>query len=68
MSKIEFEVIAGGCGSGPCPTVYKTKDGRYFVQGYIVNKETSANFNLPNNEMLVEVDEALVQNIIDEPK
>lgn len=65
MSKLDFEVFAhNNCGSGPCPTVYKTKDGRFFVQGYVVPKDTAAAFNAPPNETLVEVDAALIENIM----
>jgi hypothetical protein len=50
---------AGGCLDGPCPTVYETDRGTLVVQGYVVDADTAAQFNLPRNETLVEVPKRL---------
>jgi hypothetical protein len=50
------DVIAGGdCGSGDCPTVYRTnKPGVVAVQGYVVKVAA------PDGESIVEIPEQLI--------
>ncbi|MBU0966979.1 MAG: hypothetical protein KKA54_11450 [Proteobacteria bacterium] len=74
-SKIELEVIAynnsGGpriCKGGICPTIYKSKDGRFFVQGVIVDSNITETINPPENETVVEVTEELLKNLIQNMK
>ncbi|MFE9535388.1 hypothetical protein [Streptomyces sp. NPDC006691] len=42
----------GECGQGDCPNVYRTKRGTFVVQG-----DTSAAFDPPTGEGLVEIPE-----------
>lgn len=65
MSNMKLSLYAdNNCSTGPCPKVYKTEDGRYFVQGYIVDNQITDGIDLPSGEQLVEVDQALIDNII----
>lgn len=69
-SKIELEVIANNsgddknCKGGVCPTIYKSNDGRFFVQGIHVDEDIVNEINPPKNETVVEVSEALLSNLI----
>lgn len=64
MSNINLSVVAStNCGSGPCPTVYKTDDGRWFVQGFVVSEEIKSKIDLPTNETVVEINLDLVMKI-----
>ena len=69
-SKIELEVIASnsgghrGCKGGICPTIYKSNDGRFFVQGIIVDENVVNAINPLENESVVEVSEALLKNLL----
>ncbi|MBB2940310.1 hypothetical protein FB565_000014 [Actinoplanes lutulentus] len=42
------------CGTGSCPTVYRTDRGTVVVQGYSIAPE-SAGINVPAGEQLVEI-------------
>jgi hypothetical protein len=42
------------CGTGSCPTVYRTDRGTLVVQGYAITAD-SANIDLPDGEQLVEI-------------
>jgi hypothetical protein len=53
-----------GCSGGTCPTVYKSSDGRFYVQGYRVPKDIVAQVDLGDDELLVEVDPTLIENIM----
>lgn len=46
--------LAGQCGAGTCPTVYRTDRETIVVQGYVVN-EDSAGVEVPDGERLVEI-------------
>ncbi|MBU2670644.1 hypothetical protein KOI35_44805 [Actinoplanes bogorensis] len=46
--------VATLCGSGSCPTVYRTDRNTYVVQGYTVTGE-NAGLDLPPGEQLVEI-------------
>lgn len=65
MEKLsEMEIIGGpGCGGGTCPTLYKNKNGRFFIQGYIVDKKEINTEQIPNNESIVEITEDLLKQI-----
>ncbi|MCA1606862.1 MAG: hypothetical protein LC808_10335 [Actinobacteria bacterium] len=40
---MELTLVAGGnCGRDDCPTIFTTDKGTIVVQGYVVDKETSA--------------------------
>lgn len=70
MKKLEVKVIAtnesesGTCTGGVCPTIYKSKDGRYFVQGLSVVRNEKDQFNLPQGEEIVEIHDSLLKNLI----
>ena len=42
------------CGSGTCPTVYRTDKGTLLVQGYTVTPQT-VGIDVPPGEQLVEI-------------
>ncbi|MET0415746.1 MAG: hypothetical protein ABW022_06970, partial [Actinoplanes sp.] len=64
MSEIDNAVHASGtptlehvvtlCGSGTCPTVYRTDRDTYVIQGYPVDG-AKAGIDLPAGELLVEI-------------
>ncbi|MET0415042.1 MAG: hypothetical protein ABW022_03350 [Actinoplanes sp.] len=54
MSKPYLEQIAGLCGGGHCPTVYRTDRGTYVVQGYTLDA-AEAGLDLAPGEALVEI-------------
>lgn len=61
--KLKLEVLASdGCSSGPCPKLYKSEDGRYFIQGY--NVDENVTIDIPKNENLVEVNKDLLNDIV----
>lgn len=47
-------IVTSLCGSGTCPTVYRTDRDTYVVQGYTVTAE-DAGLDLPPGEQLVEI-------------
>jgi hypothetical protein len=64
MSSSRVSLYASnGCGGGSCPTVYKTEDGKFYVQGYSVEQPAQIGVTLPSGESLVQVDEALIRAI-----
>jgi hypothetical protein len=64
MQGIVLSVFAnGGCNAIICPTVYKSSDGRYFVQGYKVSKNIVDQARLADNEAIIEVDPQLILNV-----
>ena len=63
-SKLEMFVSPTNCGSGPCPTIYKSDDGRFFVQGYLVPDNIKGQINLPETETIVEVNPELLQELV----
>ncbi|WP_127504054.1 hypothetical protein [Actinoplanes solisilvae] len=46
--------LAGQCGAGTCPTIYRTDRATIVVQGYVV-KDDSAGVKVPDGERLVEI-------------
>ena len=50
----KLTIVTSLCGTGSCPTVYRTDRGTLVVQGYTVTAE-SANIDLPAGEQLVEI-------------
>ncbi|WP_433831007.1 hypothetical protein ACQP2E_12375 [Actinoplanes sp. CA-015351] len=50
----KLTLLTSLCGSGTCPTVYKTDRGTIVVQGYTVTAE-SAGIDIPAGEQLVEI-------------
>ena len=70
LKAIELKIIAGVgpgggmCKDGVCPTVYKSNDGRFFVQGASAPQNVSEAANVPKGEALVEVPQALLENLI----
>lgn len=57
-------VVAALCASGSCPTVYRTADGAYLVQGRPVDPR-SAGLDVPEDEALVEIPESLLEQLRD---
>lgn len=49
-----FEVLAGLCGAGSCPTVYSTGHDSVVVQGYVVDGDRTG-VEVPDGERLVEI-------------
>jgi hypothetical protein len=47
-------LVTSLCGSGTCPTVYRTDRGTLVVQGYIVTPD-NVGVDLPAGEQLVEI-------------
>jgi len=63
---MKFEVIAkNGCGGGQCPTLYRSDDGRYFVQGNTVSPDISAEIreSVPAGEEIVELSAEMISAI-----
>lgn len=50
----KLTLVTSLCGTGSCPTVYRTDRGTLVVQGYTVSAE-QANLDLPAGEQLVEI-------------
>ena len=57
-------IVNDGCSSGPCPKVYKSKEGKYYVRGYIVSKQILEGLALPDDESLVEINIELLRNVV----
>ncbi len=57
----EVELSIRSCAGGKCPTVYRSDDGRYFVQGYKVGGEIKSLAPLPTSEDLVEISQELAE-------
>lgn len=51
--KLKYE--GGGCGPGPCPTVYSTEFRTYVVQGFVVGPKTKAELGVKPGQDAVEV-------------
>jgi hypothetical protein len=47
-------LIVSACGTGTCPTIYRTDRGTVLVQGYPVTA-AQAGVDLPPGELLVEI-------------
>lgn len=52
-AELGLELVTTLCGSGTCPTVYKTNRGTLVVQGYVVQPQ--AGVDLPAGELMVEI-------------
>jgi hypothetical protein len=50
---VALEHLATVCGSGSCPTLYKTNRGTYVVQGFVVGGDVGV--QPPAGETLVEI-------------
>jgi hypothetical protein len=51
---LALEHLTTVCGSGSCPTVYRTNRGTLVVQGYAVTG-SDVDVDLPAGELLVEI-------------
>ncbi|GAA0374049.1 hypothetical protein [Streptomyces blastmyceticus] len=57
-----LEKLASDCREGPCPTLWRTEDGRYIIQGFkVLDAERLAQLKLPENETAVEVTAELLE-------
>jgi hypothetical protein len=61
-SELTLRIIATLCGPGSCPTVYRTDRGTLVIQGSPVSAEV-AGIDLPDDEILVEIPEDLINAI-----
>lgn len=52
-----------GCGGGPCPTLYKSQDGKFYIQGYLVSDLVANEVNLAADETLIEINLDLLEDI-----
>jgi hypothetical protein len=59
---IALEHLATVCGSGSCPTLYKTSRGTYVVQGFMVGSDVGV--NPPAGETLVEIPAELLMEAV----
>lgn len=50
----KLTLLSSLCGTGTCPTVYRTDRGTLVVQGYTVTAD-QADLDLPAGEQLVEI-------------
>ncbi|MFD0525338.1 hypothetical protein [Paractinoplanes durhamensis] len=50
----QLTLVTSLCGSGTCPTVYRTDRGTLVVQGYTITAD-NVDIDLPAGEQLVEV-------------
>jgi hypothetical protein len=55
--------VAGICGGGDCPTVYRTDRGTLVVQGYLFDP-AAAGATLPTGEQMVEIPPELIADYI----
>jgi hypothetical protein len=51
----------GGCPGNSCPQTFGTEDGDILVQGYKLDAETAANFDLPEGETMVRIPRSLIE-------
>lgn len=55
----KFEVVhAGGisgCAGGTCPTIYRTNQGSYAIQGKKLDMLEKQSLGIPNDEDIVEI-------------
>jgi hypothetical protein len=60
---METRLVAdpSGCGDAkPCPKIWQTADGRYWLQGNHATSDLLAELDLPDHEGLVELDPSLI--------
>ncbi|MEU4690333.1 hypothetical protein [Actinoplanes sp. NPDC023714] len=50
----QLTLVTSLCGTGSCPTVYRTDRGTLVVQGYTISPQ-SAGIDVPTGEQLVEI-------------
>ena len=60
---VTLQVVAGICGGGECPTVYKTDRGTLVVQGYSL-QPADAGITVPPGEQMVEIPAELLAEYI----
>jgi len=60
--KLTF-VEGSGCGTGPCPAVYKTENQTFVIQGFTVDP-SQAGITLPPGELLVEIPCYILENAL----
>ena len=63
---MKLTVISGGesgCAGGQCPTVYRSEDGRVFVQGWRVADAIRVTVRPNDQEDLVEVPAELLKTL-----
>jgi hypothetical protein len=58
-------LVASLCGSGTCPTIYRTDRGTVVIQGAVV-MAAGAGLDLPEGEALVEVPEEFLVSALAE--
>jgi hypothetical protein len=60
---VTLEMVAGRCGGGECPTVYKTDRGTLVVQGYTF-PPAQAGMAIPLGEQMVEIPAELIADYL----
>jgi hypothetical protein len=60
---VTLTTIAGRCGGGDCPTVYRSDRGTLIVQGYDFDSAT-AGVALPAGERMVEIPAELLADYL----
>jgi hypothetical protein len=59
---VALEHLVTMCGSGTCPTLYRTDRGTFVVQGYVIGPE--AGLDVPDGESLVEIPAELLAEAV----
>jgi hypothetical protein len=66
---LTLKKLASDCREGPCPTLWRTENGRYIVQGFkVVTPERLAQLDLPEAETAVEVSAELLEGYFRAPR
>lgn len=65
LHRIVSDPGTGGnsCLGGKCPAIYRSEDGRFFIQGVLVRKEIKGQINIPKGEAVIEVPEILLREL-----
>jgi hypothetical protein len=61
-TEVTLKLIATLCGTGSCPTVYRTDRGTIVVQGPVISAY-DAGIEIPDDEMLIEIPAALLDEL-----
>ncbi|NEZ67713.1 hypothetical protein D0962_33975 [Leptolyngbyaceae cyanobacterium CCMR0082] len=56
----KLEIIAKPCSGGTCPTIYKDEQGRFFLQGNLLQTTDRQDVAVGDDEAVVEIDTSLL--------
>lgn len=62
--KLKVIHATANCANSTCPTIYKTADGSYVVQGFTIKPEDKAGISLPEGEDAVILPEDFVKQFL----